>query len=81
MRRNGNKQRASGNRGSVRGAAFDDLVDVDTRVQRALATGTHAIERYAGTFILPSDTVSAVIMTNCMPHHQLVNGCLHVAFN
>lgn len=42
---------------SARPSAFDDLVDVGKRTKRALASGTHGIERYAGTFILPSDTV------------------------
>jgi hypothetical protein len=44
-------------RSSVRISAFDDLVDVDQRTKRALASGTHGIKRFAGTFILPSNTV------------------------
>jgi hypothetical protein len=44
-------------RSSVRISAFDDLVDIDQRTKRALTTGTHGIERFAGTFILPSNKV------------------------
>uniref|UniRef100_A0A383VLT6 FAS1 domain-containing protein n=1 Tax=Tetradesmus obliquus TaxID=3088 RepID=A0A383VLT6_TETOB len=53
----GSRRDGTSNSGSsARPSAFDDLVDVGKRAKRALASGTHGIERYAGTFILPSDT-------------------------
>jgi hypothetical protein len=42
----------------LRVSAFEDLVDIEVRVDRALAAGTLMIERYAGTFLLPSNKVS-----------------------
>jgi hypothetical protein len=50
---------------SPRISAFDDLVDVDKRTKRALETGTHALERFSGTFILPSNNVSTTSGLSC----------------
>jgi hypothetical protein len=53
MRKNMRVSRSSG----VRVSAFDDLRNVAAANERAAATGALGIERYPGTFILPSDKV------------------------